>query len=240
MKLIKKSLGIAKNDGIKGLCYNVPNYMKLKKEVLILRRLYIRKFHKIYYNSGVWHKTSWLGVPVLKCPFDLWVYQEIIVDTKPDFIIETGTAWGGSALFFASIFDLISNGKVITIDIEKYDIPLHPRVIQIIGNSVSSEVIEKVNGIVNGGKTMVVLDSNHGKEHVLRELKLYSKFVSRGCYLVIEDTNVNGHPVLPKFGPGPMEAVIDFLHENNDFIVDKEKEKFFLTFSPKGFLKRVK
>lgn len=240
MELMRKAWEAARTEGIRGLFHKVLNYMRVRIDVPLLRRLYIHKFHKMYYYSGVWEKTYWLGVPVLKCPFDLQSYQEIIVDTKPDFIIETGTAYGGSALFFASIFDLVGNGKVITIDVEKNNELSHPRIIQIIGNSVSSEVMGKVSGIVNGGKAMVILDSDHRKEHVLRELRLYNKFVSLGCYLVVEDTNVNGHPVSPEFGPGPMEAVIDFLHENNDFIVDREREKFFLTFFPKGFLRRIR
>jgi cephalosporin hydroxylase len=99
--------------------------------------------------------------------------------------------------------------------------------------------VRKVENIVNGGRAMVVLDSDHRKEHVLKELKLYSKFVAKGCYLVVEDTNLNGYPIRPDFGPGPMEAVQEFLRENNKFIIDREREKFFITFSPKGFLRRV-
>jgi len=88
-------------------------------------------------------------------------------------------------------------------------------------------------------KAIVILDSDHGKEHVLDELRIYSRFVSRDSYLIVEDTNLNGHPVNPDFGPGPMEAVQDFLKNNDQFIIDKSREKFYLTFSPGGFLRRV-
>ena len=86
---------------------------------------------------------------------------------------------------------------------------------------------------------MVILDSDHGKDHVLNELRTYSPFVTKGSYLIVEDTNINGHPVLHDFGPGPMEAVEDFLKENQNFTVDKSKEKFYLTFNPKGYLRKI-
>ncbi len=85
---------------------------------------------------------------------------------------------------------------------------------------------------------MVILDSDHSRDHVLRELELYSPLVTPGCYLVVEDTNVNGHPVSPEFGPGPMEAVEAFLETTNDFEVDRSREKLLLTFNPSGYLRR--
>ncbi len=84
----------------------------------------------------------------------------------------------------------------------------------------------------------MILDSDHRREHVLRELELYSRFVTPGCYLVVEDTNINGHPVAPTFGPGPMEAVRDFLASTDDFEVDHSREKLLLTFNPSGYLRR--
>ena len=85
---------------------------------------------------------------------------------------------------------------------------------------------------------MVVLDSDHHRDHVLAELRTYSALVTPGSYLIVEDTNINGHPVRPEFGPGPMEAVDEFLRESPDFAIDPEREKFFLTFNPRGFLRR--
>ncbi len=86
---------------------------------------------------------------------------------------------------------------------------------------------------------MVVLDSDHSKENVLNELRMYDALVTENSYLIVEDTNINGHPALPEFGSGPMEAVEEFLKENKTFDVDKNKEKFFLTFNPRGYLKRI-
>jgi cephalosporin hydroxylase len=95
-------------------------------------------------------------------------------------------------------------------------------------------------GVGRKEKVIVILDSDHHKEHVLNELRIYSRFVTPGSYLVVEDTNINGHPVLSSFGPGPMEAIHEFLKDNKNFVVDEGREKFFLTFNPKGFLAKVK
>lgn len=236
------------------------NIIKLaKKEVKTLRDLFyqriyispklekdiIEQFHKLYYSSHVfgktWDNTYWLGVLTSKCPLDLWIYQEIIFEMKPDVIIETGTAHGGSALFLASMCDLVNNGKVITIDIENRKVSKHNRITYLIGSSTSKEIVETVENLIkNKDKVMVILDSDHNKTHVLNELKIYSKFVTKSSYLIVEDTNINGHPVIPDFGPGPMEAVEEFLKENKNFAIDKIKEKFLLTFNPKGYLRKVK
>jgi len=211
-----------------------------------LEKNIIDSFHKLYYDSNIfgktWKDTFWLGVPIAKCPLDLWICQEIIFELKPDIIIECGTAYGGSALFFASMCDLVDNGKVITIDIEdREDRPQHRRIKYLLGSSTSKEIVDDVKGLIRDkNKVMVNLNSEHSKQHVLNELRIYSKLVTNGSYLIVEDTNINGHPVCPDFGPGPMEAVDEFLKENKDFIVDKSKEKFFLTFNPKGYLLKIR
>ena len=204
----------------------------------------VDEFHKLYYNSSAqtWGRTYWLGVAAQKCPLDLWIYQEIIFQLRPDLIVETGTADGGSALFLASICDLLGRGKVISIDIEdRTDRPAHKRIEYWLGSSTEEEIVGRVKKEAAGEETvMVILDSDHHHEHVLRELQIYGPLVSPGSYLIVEDTNVNGHPVLPEFGPGPWEAVDDFLRGRDDFIMDERREKFFMTFNPKGFLLRVK
>jgi cephalosporin hydroxylase len=200
-------------------------------------------FHYFCYRSGtVWATTKWMGRPLLKWPCDLWMYQETICETKPDLIIETGTNQGGSALYYAHLFDLLGSGRVISVDIanSREGLPKHPRIEFLRGSSTSPEILTAIkNRVRPDDKVMVILDSDHTKEHVAEELKLYSALVSRNCYLVVEDTNVNGHPVWSSHGPGPMEAVLDFLQSNPGFVADKSREKFKVTFYPNGWLRLV-
>lgn len=229
----------------------VPNRLAVHLRVALRRmaaRLKVepaltRDFHVLYYGNRwrTWRNTFFLGVPVYKCPLDLWIYQEIIHELKPDLLIECGTAQGGSALFFASLCELVGRGRVISIDISRTpDGPRHPRLEYLVGSSTSHEVIRAVQQAASQRTcVMVVLDSSHEKEHVLAELRLYSPLVTKGSYLIVEDTNLNGHPVRSDFGPGPMEAVQEFLAETDAFVIDTTKEKFHLTFNPHGYLKRV-
>lgn len=200
-------------------------------------------FHYYYYRDSLttWSNTSWMGVPLLKLPLDLWIYQEILFDTRPDVIVETGTNKGGSALYFAHLFDLLGAGKVITVDVTPppEGTPQHPRIEYLLGSSTDSGILKHIGSLIlPGDRVMVVLDSDHSAPHVRKELDLYSPLVTPGCYLVVEDTNVNGHPVFRSHGPGPMEALEDFLTTNADFKSDLGREKFAITFSPRGWLRR--
>ncbi|MGD0324779.1 MAG: CmcI family methyltransferase [Terriglobia bacterium] len=201
-------------------------------------------FHTWFYNSRLttWQNSYWLGVPIEKCPFDTWTYQEIIYETKPDVLVEAGTGRGGSAYYFASVFEILKRGRVLTIDIFEYpNRPQHPRITYLFGSSTSDAIFQEVkNSIHPGERVMVSLDSDHHKAHVLNELRLYSTIVTVGNYLVVEDTDINGHPILPEFGPGPMEAVEEFLKNNPDFMQDRSREKFGVTMFPGGWLKRVR
>lgn len=204
----------------------------------------VSEFHKLYYyaKEETWkNNTFWLNVPVAKCPLDLWVYQEIIIETKPGLIIETGTAYGGSALFLASICDLANHGRIVTVDVEaQAGRPEHPRIEYLSGSSTSEEVVAEVRRLMKpDDRVMVILDSDHRAEHVSRELEIYAPLVSAGSYLIVEDTNVNGHPVTPLYGAGPMEAVEQFMQGREDFVIDRRREKFFMTFNPKGYLRRI-
>jgi cephalosporin hydroxylase len=201
------------------------------------------RFHVLYYNTPerTWENTYWLGTKVQKYPMDMWIYQEILYELKPDVIIESGTYLGGSALFLASICDLLDHGRVISIDVqEQLGRPEHPRILYLLGSSVEPSIIERVKAeIHNDDKVLVVLDSDHHQPHVMAELLAYGSLVSVGSYLIVEDTNINGHPVYPDFGPGPMEAVQEFLKSHPEFAVDSVREKFYITANPMGYLKRV-
>jgi cephalosporin hydroxylase len=206
-------------------------------------RQVVGQFHRIYYAASrrTWGNTYWRGVRVLKCPLDLWVYQEILHEVRPDLIVESGTKHGGSAYYLASICDLLGQGDVVTIDITPLpDRPEHARITYLTGSSTDPDVIAKVDErIADGSKVIVILDSDHSREHVLAELEAWHSRVSVGSYLIIEDTNINGHPVSRHSGPGPWEAVAEWVPTHPGFRRDASREKFFLTFNPRGFLKRV-
>ena len=198
-------------------------------------------FHRLYYDSArrTWSNTYWFGTATQKCPLDLWVYQEILHELRPEVIVETGTADGGSALYLASVCDLLGKGEIVTVDVVERPRPAHERITYLTGSSTAPEIVSRVTELVGGkAPAMVILDSDHSRDHVRDELRSYAPLVSSGSYLIVEDTNVNGHPVLPDFGPGPMEAVEEFLRESGEFSVDDSREKFFLTFNPKGFLRK--
>lgn len=249
--MFKKISEIYNKEGLTGLYKKIrskiiaPLREKIDKFfVKIFSRIYIKGFHRWFYYTFMTGRdigVSWFGIPVSKLPLDMWIYQELFWKIKPDYIIETGTDRGGSALFFAHICDLIDNGEVITIDINNYSEKVnHPRITKIIGDSISIEVIEKIKHIVSEKNNIVILDSNHTKEHVLKEMEIYKDFVAVGNYMIVEDTNINGHPVMPGWGDGPMEAIKEFLKNRHDFVIDKSLEKFKITFYPNGFLKRIR
>lgn len=206
----------------------------------------VDQFHQLYYDSevfgGTWKNTFWMGFPIWKCPFDLWVYQELLYELRPELVIETGTAWGGSALFLASMFDLVGHGSVLSIDLRPRDPrPVHPRIRYLKGSSTDPGILALATEAAAGAKgVMVILDSDHSCDHVLHELQLYTPLVSVGGYVVVEDTNINGHPVVGDFGPGPMEAVDQFLSADDHFCIDRDREKFRLTMNPRGFLQRLR
>lgn len=204
----------------------------------------VRRFHDLYYrrwmlNGADTINLSWFQHELKKCPLDLWIYQELLVRTHPEFIVETGTLYGGSALYFAMLMDHIGHGQVITVDIDvQPNRPEHPRITYLTGSSVDSEIIRRVQEVVGRQRAMVVLDSNHTAAHVYNEMIAYSPFVQSGDYLIVEDTNVNGHPAYPDFGPGPMEAVDRFLSEADEFEIDQRCERFLMTLNPSGYLRR--
>lgn len=205
------------------------------------------QFHIKFYNSQVWSTMRWLGVPMLQNPADNQEMQELLFEIKPDVIIEAGTFCGGTALYYATIMDQFKpNCKIFTIDIGpqikdalKYDV-WKRHVISLIGSSTDPAIVDQIKKqIPKNAVVLVTLDSDHHQEHVYQELKIYSQLVTPGSYLVLQDTNINGHPVYPAYGPGPMEALEDFLRENHDYTPDRSREKYLVTFYPKGWLKRA-
>lgn len=211
----------------------------------VYRRFFYR-FHDHVY-LGQENRTTWLGIETLQNPNDAWIHQEIIHDVKPDFIIETGTHKGGSAILWAMILQQVNpNGKIITVDIEDNcenvrELPIWKEKIEFHkGSSTDPGIVAAVTKRVAGGKVMVILDSDHAKGHVLREIKSYAPLVSIGSYLCVQDTYYDYPPAVIAKGNGPWTAVQEFLATNDQFAIDSSRERLLLTFNPRGHLKRVK
>ena len=203
---------------------------------------------RLFHDLDVWRNMRFLGVKIVKNPCDLWMMQDVIYDVRPDFIIETGTYRGGSALYWAQVLESIGleKSRVLTIDIEDTTRiarthPLWQKYVRFfLENSVDTDLVGQITEMVKGKKVLVTLDSDHRMPHVLRELQLYSPLVSPGSYIVVEDTHFDSVPVYPDFGPGPMAAVNAFLAQGGSdlFEQDVSREAMVMTFNPGGWLRR--
>ena len=185
-----------------------------------------------------------MGVRAIKNPLDAWIYQEIIYEVKPDIIVEIGSAEGGATLFLANILDFIGNGKVVSVDIDRTNYTVkHDRIIEITGDSRSPQVFKKVSDLCNGKKVLVIQDGDHRKDGVLADLRDYSRLVTVGSYFIVEDGIIDLFRSGDGIGmseDGPLKATEQFLSENSKFEVDTTRERYILTYNPRGFLRRVK
>ncbi len=194
-------------------------------------------FHNVMHR----HYTHYLGYKVLKSPFDWIVMQDVIFDTKPEVIIEIGSWEGGMALWMAHYLENMgSDAHVICVD--NFDRPqkaLHPRIHWVHGEATAPETVAKVAELVGDKRGMVIEDSEH-KYHITKQLlELYYKFVAPDCYFLVEDTWVEFLQV-PPF-PGPLNAVKEFAAAHiEDFVIDRTREKYIITYNPMGYLLRLK
>lgn len=204
------------------------------------------------------YNFSWMGRPVIQYPQDMMAMQEIIWNLKPDLIIETGIAHGGSLIYYASLLELIGHGEVLGIDIDirkhnRDEIENHPmfkRIKMIQGSSIDPAIVAEVaSHTIDKKQILVLLDSNHTHEHVLAELEMYSPFVSMNSYIIVYDTIVENLPenYLPGharpwgIGDNPMTAMHTFLENNPQFEIDKSiNNKLLISVAPDGYLKRIK
>lgn len=215
-----------------------------------------KSFMNATINSKYSYNFSWLGRPIIQYPQDILAMQEIIWKIKPDLILETGIAHGGSMIFYASMLELLGgDGHVIGIDIEirkhnRAEIEKHPmfkRITMIEGSSTDENIAKEVQQMAKGKKVLVCLDSNHTHEHVLRELELYAPLVSVGSYIVVFDTIIEDMPAgsFPDRpwdkGNNPKTAVHEFLKMNDNFEIDERlRNKLLITVASDGYLMRVR
>jgi cephalosporin hydroxylase len=207
----------------------------------------VDQFRDLYY--GTRRDMSYRGIPIIKNPCDLWVTMEMMWAQKPCVLIETGTAHGGSATYYADLARMFGfECEVVTIDINpkwSFD-PASKGVTSIVGYSTDPNIHAKITDLVraarqkHGRPVILALDSDHSEANVLQELRMYADLVTVGSYAIVEDTNVNGHPSFASHGAGPWEAVQKFLSEDERFEVDPDCERHLLTFNPRGWLKRVR
>ena len=216
--------------------------------------------HKQLVKVKYVYNFTWFGLPILQVPQDLQAKQELIWKVKPDIIIETGVAAGGSLMFSATMLTtlescgLITDGKVIGIEINLYpqnlnaiiNHPLSKKIILVQASSVDNETIARVSELAKSKRVMVFLDSNHTHEHVLAELKAYAPLVSIGSYIIVEDTGIEDLPLGTTDdrpwgrGNNPKTAVWEFLRENSNFEIDDIYKKLIMTGNPSGYLKRIR
>lgn len=200
-----------------------------------------------YYETNVWKRLCYRGVRTLKLPLDMWNYQELIFENDVHWILETGTRHGGSALFFADLLAAgAREGWVVSVDVTNEALhPLasaHPKIRLLLGDSAAPETVNMVRRLIPADRShamLLILDSDHAAAHVLGELNALVPLLRQGDYLIVEDTIVNGHPVRPDFGPGPLEAIDAYLSQNPGRLAhDTAREsKFGCTFAYRGYYK---
>jgi cephalosporin hydroxylase len=214
------------------------------------------RFHDLFYkNRNTVGRNQWMGIRTQQNPNDVWIAQEILFEVKPDFVVECGAFMGGSAVLWATVLREINPaGRVIAIDVEDRlgeakKLPIFKeRVDFLLGSSTAPEVVGEVKRRVAGRSVVVILDSDHAKHHVLQELKAYADLVRPGSYIIVQDSDINGHPVvLDPTGvggiyagqAGPWEAIQEFVASDKRFKSDLDRERLMLTFNTNGFLRRV-
>jgi cephalosporin hydroxylase len=214
---------------------------------------YIRTaFHQQYYaaagpdqdSGGGWKLCRWRDVPLHKFPQDVMTYARLLFQLRPRWVVELGTLYGGSALFFADVLRLAGGrGEVLTVDKAPLPMALDAKHVEFIrGFCQDPNVVTYVHARVASaaGPVLLTLDCDHTAAHVRAELDTYADLVTPGSYLVVEDGNLNGHPVVPEFGPGPAEALAQWLPDHPEFVPDPECEGHLITMNPGGWLRRVR
>jgi len=208
---------------------------------------------KVAVEHRINYEPTWLGREIIQFPTDIIAIQELLWKVKPDVVIETGIAHGGSLVLSASMLELIGKGKVIGIDIEirahnRAAIEAHPlkkRIELIEASSTAPETLHTVRQLMGDAKTvLVVFDSNHSHAHVSQEINLYAPLVTPGSYMVVHDGAQEWVWDIPRGKPewkgnGPLDAIHEFLATHKEFRIDPHYTRFGITSSPDGYLRRL-
>jgi cephalosporin hydroxylase len=193
-------------------------------------------------QTGNFGTATWDGVTIWQNLYDLWTATETIQAVRPSLIVETGTYLGGSALYYGNLLDQIGGGRVITIDVENRHQRQHPRIDFLIGDSTSPGLVAFVREAAAGcgGPVLVILDSDHHAEHVLREMKAYGPMVTSGSFMLVQDGVIDVLPSMKTGYRGPLHAIRQFLPEHPEFEVDQSRcDRFLITHHPCGWLRRL-
>ncbi len=188
------------------------------------------------------NQSTYFGIRAFKSPIDFWIYQEILFESRPDFIIEIGNCWGGSTLALAHLCDCLGKGQVIALDVSHAGLSdavrRHPRILPIEGDACQS--FAKVRSLVGDGDDVLVIeDSSHTFDNTLRVLTTYSALIKAGGYFIVEDGIIN-HGLDGGPSPGPYEAINAFIASHPDFEIDRTRESFLITWNPKGYIRRAR
>ena len=202
----------------------------------------LREWIERYQREIVFERVQYRGVPAWKNALDLWIYQEIIWEAEVEVVIEIGARHGGTTLWLSDLLRTFrgESGTVISIDLERPSLPLlRERPFHLVATASRPKLLAEVHSVCQGRRALVIADGNHAARHVLEEMRLYGPLVSVGSYFIAEDGIVDVME-WKEHVPGPLVAAQQFVSETSEFVIDRSREKFLLTYAPGGFLKRVR
>jgi cephalosporin hydroxylase len=214
---------------------------RLTQEGILLDHYRQAFFRDLVIKTDNFSNITWLGYPIWQNVLDLWSIQEAISEIKPALLVECGTNRGGSALFFAHLFDLLGQGRIITIDVQKLHSFTHPQVEFLHGSSIQRDIVAQIQAqaTASPGPVMVILDSDHSAEHVYQEMEVYGPLVTPGTFLLVQDGVINTLDMFAHARPGPLVAILQFLEQHPEFAVDTARsERFLISHHPAGWLRR--
>jgi cephalosporin hydroxylase len=244
LETIRKGINVVRRDPPAFLRYALKLVRPMRRDYRRRFDLTLREWMLYHQRTITFDQCSWMGVRALKNPLDAWMYQEIIYRIKPEVIVEIGSAYGGSTLYFAHLLDLIGDGTVVSLDIDRshYNAQ-HDRIIEITGDCSAPEIVAQVRQICDQKRVLVIHDGDHHKDAVQRDLELYAPLVSVGSYLIVEDGVVDlfrPGDSIGDFQDGPLPAIEEFVAAHPEFVIDPTMERYIITYNPQGFLKRIR